>query len=115
MSTATPTDVNGVIDTSLNDSEIQAKLDDAKYRNEKFNDVTKQSTADTRQIEKYLAALLIVETKDPRHVSRSGASRSETYESGRKDDLRRQVDQLDPSGRLASSVFNNTDRYTGSA
>lgn len=110
MSTATPDDVRGVIDTSLTDSDIQAKLDDAQYQNEKFNDVTELSTADIRQIEKYLAALLIVETKDPRHTQASSSSRSVSYESGRKQDLRRQVQQLDPSGQLANAAFLDNSR-----
>jgi len=114
MPTATPDDVRGVIDTSLDDPAIESKLDDAQYRNEKYNDVTDQTTEDTTQIEKYLAALLIVESKDPRHESTSGASRSVTYESGRKQDLEARVSQLDPSGQLVPAAIQNTDRYVGS-
>jgi len=114
MPTATVDDVRGVIDTSLDDAAVTEKLEDAQYRNEKYNDVTNQTTDDTTQIEKYLAALLIIESKDPRHESTNGASRSVTYESGRKQDLMARVSQLDPSGQLVPSGIENTNRYVGS-
>lgn len=111
MPTAQPADVRGVIDTDLTDSEISGKLDDAQYRNEKKNDVSQLSSADITQIEKYLAALLIRETKDRAHAQASGSSRQVTYQGSSTRNLRARLDEVDPSGELADSVIRDDDRH----
>jgi hypothetical protein len=117
MSTAQPDDVRGVIDTSLDDSAIQAKLDDAEY--EASNAIDDYNTAlsseDRTQLEKYLAALLIRTSKEKGIQSQSGESRSLSYENVMTaSELRVQVDKRDPSGTLADAVVRDTDRYSGS-
>jgi hypothetical protein len=114
MSTALPAHVRGVIDTDLSDSEIQAKLDDAEYRNEQANDVSALSEATIRQIEKYLAALLIRETKDRPFKQASSSSRSVTYSGSSTRNLRARLDEVDPSGELADSFIRDTDRHVSS-
>lgn len=117
MSTATPTDVHGVIDTSLSDSEIQSFLDDAEF--EAGQAITDYSTALTTtektQLEKYLAALFIRQFKEKGISSQSGESRSVSYEGSMSvSDLQSAVDARDPSGTLATSVIRDSSRYVGS-
>jgi hypothetical protein len=117
MSTAQPSDVRGVIDTSLDDSAIQAKLDDAEYDASNAIDdySTTLSTEDRTQLEKYYAALLIRTSKEKDLTSQSGASRSMSYENVMSvSELRVAVDKRDPSGQLANAVVRDTDRYSGS-
>ena len=117
MSTAQPSDVRGVIDTSLDDSAIQAKLDDAEYDASNAIDdySTVLSTEDRTQLEKYYAALLIRTSKEKGIQSQSGESRSLSYENVMTaSELRVQVDARDPSGTLADAVVRDTDRYSGS-
>jgi len=61
MPTATVSDVRGVIDTSLDDNAIDAKLADAEFEAEQAIDDynTVLSTSEQSQLEKYLAALFI--------------------------------------------------------
>lgn len=117
MPTATVSDVRGVIDTSLDDDAIEAKLEDAEYEAEDAIDNydTELSEADRRQLEKYLAALLIRTSKEKGITSQSGESRSLSYEDVMTaQELRVKVNQRDPSGELASAVVRDTDRYSGS-
>lgn len=114
MPDATPDDVRGVIDTSLDDPAIASKLADAQFRNEQTNDVSELPTAQIRQIEKYLAAILIRESKDKPARRRSGASRSVEYQGRSLASLRARLDEVDPSGELARSVLTDTDRHVTS-
>lgn len=117
MPTATTSDVRGVINTSLSDSEITAKLNDAEFEAEDaITDYsTVLSTEERTQLEKYLAALLIRTSKEKGITSQSGESRSLSYESVMSvSELRGRVDKRDPSGTLASNAVRNTDRYVNS-
>lgn len=96
-----PTDVKGVIDTDLSDSDINSKLDDAEFDNQQANDTGAMTTAEIRQLEKYLAALKIVESMDPRARQESVGSWSATYDGSTVEWLRREVHRRDPSGTLA--------------
>jgi len=115
MSTATPADVKGIIDTSLTDSEIQNFLDDAEFdADDAIADYSALSSQEKTQLEKYYAALLIRTTKEKGLESQSGESRSMNYESiATPQELRAQVDRRDPSGELATSVVTDSNRYTG--
>lgn len=117
MATATATDVEGVIDTSLTASEIENYLDDAEFEAQQaITDYdTSQTTQEKRQLEKYLAALLIRGTKEKGHSSKSGESRSVSYEGTMTvAQLQSRVNRRDPSGTLAYTVLRDGDRYVGS-
>jgi len=116
MSTATPTDVRGVIATDLQDSKVQGYLDDAEYEasQEINNYSTALSTEDKTQLEKYYASLLIRTLRDKGIDSTSRETASVTYEGSAltTKELRTKVDQRDPSGELAYPK--DTDRYVSS-
>jgi hypothetical protein len=116
MSTATPTDVRGVIATDLEDSAIQNYLDDAEYEaKQAINDYDDAlNTEDKTQLEKYYTALLVRTLADKGIDSTSRETASVTYEGSGLSvkELRSKVDQRDPSGTLAYSK--DTDRYVGS-
>jgi len=115
MSTATPTDVRGVIATSLDDSEVQNYLDDAEYEaKQAINGYDDLATEDKEQLEKYYAALLIRTLADKGIESTSRETASLSYEGDglTTKQLRSKVDQRDPSGELAYPK--DTDRYVGS-
>lgn len=107
-----PSDVKGVIDTDLSDSDINSKLDDAEFDTEQANDTSAMSTMEIQQLEKYLAALKIVESKDPRARQESVGDWSATYDGSTVVWLKREVDRRDPSGTLAHQ--RDTDRHVTS-
>jgi hypothetical protein len=114
MSTATPSDVRGVLATDLSDSEIQAYLDDAEFEaGAAINDYdTALSTTEKTQLEKYLAAARIREVRD-RSISSGGReTASVSYEGMSLSALRREVDKRDPSGTLAYTT--DSSRYVNS-
>lgn len=112
MSTAVPDDVRGVIPTDLDDAAIQNYLDDAEFENEQVNDTSGMSSEQIIQIEKYLAALSIAQSKD-RPIDRgSKESASVTYGGDTIAWLKEQLDKRDPSGELAYN--RDTNRYTSS-
>jgi len=116
MSTATPSDVDGVIDTSLSDSEVQSKLDDAEFEAEQAIDDYQNalSASEKRQLEKYLAALLIRQTKEKGITSESRETASLSYEDTMSvNNLRTAVQKRDPSGTLAQVAIENRNRYVG--
>lgn len=117
MPTATASDVEGVIDTSLSTNEIDNYLDDAEFEASQAIDdyATSQTTEEKRQLEKYLAAVLIRSTKEKGIQSQSGESRSVNYEGTMSvAQLQTRVDRRDPSGTLAYTVLRDGDRYVGS-
>jgi hypothetical protein len=117
MSTATPSDVDGVIDTSLSDSEVQSFLDDAEFEAEQAIDDYQNALTNTEQtqLEKYLAALLIRQNKEKAVTSESRETASLSYEDIMTvNSLRTAVQKRDPSGTLAQVAINNRDRYIGS-
>jgi len=116
MSTATPGDVDGVINTSLSDSEVQSKLDDAEFEAEQAIDDYQNtlSTSEKRQLEKYLAALRIRSTKEKGITSESRETATFSYEGVMSvNRLRTAVQKRDPSGTLAQVAIENRDRYIG--
>jgi len=122
VATATPDDVDlesgGVIATDLTDPQIQSYIDDAEFEASQAiaNYDTALTTEEKRQLEKYLAALLIRTLSDKAISSTSRETASVSYEGGGMStmELRKKVSQRDPSGTLASSVLRDTDRYVSS-
>lgn len=112
MSTATPSDVRGVIETSLESAEIQSYLDDATYENELANDVAAMDTETIRQIETRLAAIkiLTLRQQDRAVTNESLGSANKSYEVGMVSQLRRELAARDPSGTLVRTVQHDTDR-----
>lgn len=112
-STASPDDVQGVIATGLSLSEIQSYLDDAAYEAGDANpDYSEWDTEDKRQLEKYLASLKIRLYRDKAIKSTSRETASVDYEGMTTEELRRAVEQRDPSGTLAYQ--RDSSRYVGS-
>lgn len=113
MSTATPSDVSGVISTDLTNSEIQSFLDDAEFEaGEAIESYSGWSTERKTQLEKYLAALRIRQVNDKGISSASRETGSVTYEGSSLKALREQVNRRDPSNTLATMT--DSDRYVGS-
>jgi len=114
--TATISDVRNVIDTSLEDGEVTAFLEDAEFEADQAIDDydTALSGAERTQLEKYLAALLIRSTKEKGISSQSGPSRSQSYEdTWSVGELRAAVSKRDPSESLAMRVVRDSERYSG--
>lgn len=101
MSIASPADVRGVIDTSLDDADIQAFLDDAIFEIDQAVDELLTDT-EYQQLEKYLAALRVVQTKDREDSRFSGGDITHDYDGSVVEELRIAVDKRDPSGTLAT-------------
>lgn len=116
MSTADPTDVQGVISTSLSTSEIQNYLDDAEFEaSQAITDYTTTlDTEERRQLEKYYAALLIRQLRDKPISSGSRETASVSYEGDAPTlgELQQAVDARDPSGELAYNT--DSSRYVNS-
>jgi len=106
MPTANPDDVRGVIESDLDDSEIRDKIDDAEFdARDAIDEYDEELDAEhRRQLEKYLAALYIVETEDRRAKQWSGDSLSMTYDGSPVKRLKSQVQKRDPSDTLASNT-----------
>lgn len=111
MSEATPDDVRNVIETSLSDAEIQAKLDLAKEDNERVNDTEQMDITQIRRIEELLASIKILSTTRERSTNQqSVGNASKSYEVGQIEQLRAELSQWDPSGTLGSRVIRDSDR-----
>jgi len=115
-STASPSDVQAVISTSLSDTDIQRYLDDAAYEAGNANTgYSEWDAEEKKQLEKYLAALKIRSYRDKAVGSTSRETASVNYEGGDNltvSQLRHEVDKRDPSGTLARE--RDTSRYVGS-
>lgn len=109
MSIATPSDVRDLIDTDLDDSEIQAYIDDAAAENELVNDVSEMDADRQRMIEERYAAFLIRSLRDRAKTDLSQESASVSYDGSSLDELRKLVRRVDPSGELAGPA-RDTDR-----
>jgi len=111
MAQAVPDDVRGVIETDLSDSDIDNFITDAEFdAKNAINDYTNTLDPTERsQLEKYLAALYIRQTKDKAISSTSRETASVSYEMPTISWLKDKVDERDPSGQLAYSK--DTDRY----
>lgn len=116
MSTATPSDVQGVIETDLTTSEIKNYLDDAAFEAAQANSgYSGWTTEEKTQLEKYYAALKIRSLRDKAIGSTSRETASVNYEGGDNlttNQLRQEVDRRDPSGKLAN--IRDESRYVGS-
>lgn len=113
-SEATAAEVQALIETDLTTSEIESYLDDAHFDNQQANDTSSMTTAEKAQLEKHLAALKIVQSKDPAVSRESVADASFTYDGSTVQWLRGEVAKRDPSGTLASSVVRDSDRHVTS-
>lgn len=109
-STASPNDVQDVIETDLSLSQIQAVLDDAVFDIDQA--VSETLTTEHRtQLEKYLAALKIRQSKDRSFDEGEDESTRISYAGDEIQWLRGEVDKRDPSGTLASHIIRDTDRH----
>jgi len=108
---ATVSDVKGVIETDLNDSDIDNYINDAAFDSEQAIDnyQTSRTSEEKTQLEKYLASLYIRQTKDKAISSTSRETASVSYEGPTLGWLKQKVDERDPSGTLAHNT--DTDRY----
>lgn len=113
MTEALVSDVKGVIDTGLSDSDIQNYIDDAAFDID-HNVSESLTTAHRGQLEKHLAALKIVQSKEPAVGRDSVGDSTMEYDADTVSWLKGQVHDLDPSGQLASNVRRDTDRYVTS-
>ena len=111
-STASVSDVRGVIATDLEDSEIISTLEDAWFDNQRVNDLAAMDDPLIEQIEKHLAAYKIRATRDRDLEKGKRKSVSMTYDGSALNELRRKVRDLDPSGELISQA--GVTRRTGS-
>lgn len=115
-STASASDVREIIDTSLTDSEIDNRLDEARFWNQKYNDESNQTTEETTRIEAYTAAILIRQDRDRAHDQQSAESRSVSLQGKSLSQLTSQLSALDPSGNIvqavAFSAVQDTNRHT---
>jgi len=107
--TASASDVRGVIETDLSDSDINNFIDDAAFDAESaISDYSNTLDSEERtQLEKYLAALYIRQTKDKAISSTSRETASISYEGPTLAWLKQKVDERDPSGTLAHNVDSN--------
>jgi len=117
VATATPDDVDaeggGVIATDLTDAQIQSYIDDAAFEaGQAITDYEDRDGEFKTQLEKYLAALKIRLFADRAIDSTSRETASVSYEGMSTAELRRAVDQRDPTDTLATQ--RDTDRYVGS-
>ena len=114
MTTATPSDVRDVIDTSLDDAEIQAKLDRAQEDNKRVNDTAEMDTTQLRRIEELLASIKILSQVDRERseTQKSVGDASKTFEQGKIESLKIELRKWDPSNELADSVIRDSSRNT---
>lgn len=101
MPEATPDDVRGVIDTDLLDPPINDYLADAAFAINHHVDMALE-TPHRRQLEKYLAAFYIVQSKDRSYAKASEGRGTLEHEGDTVAWLRERVQSLDPSGMLAT-------------
>lgn len=108
--TADPSDVRELIETDLTDTDLNAQLGHAAARNERANDVEAMDTYTKGRIEALLAALRIRSTLDRAITSGQSESSTVSFEGSVLAELRLELEELDPSGTLASRVRRNRDR-----
>lgn len=118
MPTATVSDVKEVISTGLDDPDISDSLSYAESWNQRENSPGQQSTAETRDIERWAAILNIRQFKERSVEEDSVGGASSVFEG---DELQRAKAQLaqalsaageDPTG--ASSVLRDSSRHVTS-
>jgi hypothetical protein len=107
---AAPSDVRELIDTSLSDDEIQTYLDRAQEDNERVNDVDAMDQTQRRRVGELLASIKILSYPERSARQKSIGSASKTYERGQINQLRAELSNWDPSGRLGSSATWDTNR-----
>jgi len=114
MPTANPDDVRDVMSTDLSDARVSAYLDDAEFdARDAIDEYDEELDANhRRQLEKYLAALYIVETEDRRAKQVSGDETAITYDGSPVKRLKSQVQKRDPSDTLASNTKQDSRNVT---
>ena len=112
MTTAEPSDVKSIIETSLEDSAIQAYLDRAQEDNELVNDVGDMDETQLRRIEELLASIKILGQvdRDRSHMNQSVGNANKGFERGKIAELKAELGKWDPSKSLTGSVIRDTDR-----
>lgn len=110
MTEAEPSDVRALIDTSLSDGEIQTYIDRAQEDNERVNNVDAMDQTQLRRIEELLASIKILSYRERSTRQQSVGNASKTYERGQIGQLRSELSNWDPSGRLGSSATWDSDR-----
>lgn len=116
---ATPTDVRSRLnlpekdefaqDSGISDQEIQTYLEDAAFENARHNDVGEMSDEHRKQIEWRFAGLKILSYRKGLRAyhQQSLGSMSRSYEAKSVEELRNELQDLDPSGNLASEYKEN--------
>lgn len=113
---ATAQDVKDEIPTGLEDSLIEKQIQKAADQNDRVNGIETQTDDEQTAIEATLAALRIA-TRFERGRLGSDELEQESgtirFSESLIDDLRRAVDRLDESGKLAGLARRDSGRYTG--
>jgi hypothetical protein len=111
--TASPDDVRELLDTDRSNPELSAVIDRAHEKHAQVNDPDSLSPTVNKNVESYLAALILAGSRDRAVTSEQLAAVQKSYDGSTIAWLKRELDFWDPSGHLA--VRQETARYTGSA
>ena len=95
-----PTAVRNEIPVDPDDDVIDFQLEEAAFENAQVNDIDEMADAVRKRIEQKLAALKILEGTDREVGNQMLAGAQKIYRGETIDRLRREVDNLDPSGDL---------------
>ena len=95
-----PTAVRNEIPVDPDDDVIDFQLEEAAFENAQVNDTDEMGDAVRKRIEQKLAGLKILEGTDREVGQQSIGSASKSIRGNTLDRLRREVDNLDPSGEL---------------
>jgi len=112
MTEATPEDVREVIDTGLDDADIQTYIDRAAEDNERVNKTAQMDSTQLRRIEELLASIKILSYNDRERSKTQQAvgNANKTFEVGKIRQLRAELSNWDPSDQLGTSVVRDSSR-----
>lgn len=108
---ATPEDVESLIETEISYDEISVYLEHAADDNRTANDVAQMSQFRQKRIEALLAAIKIKGYRDRSVASGGTANSSVTFESNKLQELKSELAQIDPSGRLTVDAIRDGSRH----
>jgi hypothetical protein len=111
--TASPDDVRELIATDRSRTELSAVIDRAHEKHAQVNDPESLSETVNKNVESYLAALILAGNRDRAVTSEQLAAVQKSYDGSTVAWLKRELDFWDPSGQLAFQ--RETARYVGSA
>jgi len=111
--TASPDDVRELLDTDRSNPELSAVIDRAHEKHAQVNDPDSLSPTVNKNVESYLAALILAGNRDRAVTSEQVGDVKMSYDGSTVAWLKRELDFWDPSGQLA--FRQETTRYVGSA